>query len=94
MTDLNTLIPASSPISIFYPALISNSGEITGYAYDATTGDYPAFLAVQGGGGEHCSAEATPRFSVNALTLPGNVLSLVQQRGVKGRFAGSAKQPQ
>lgn len=50
MTDLNTLIPTSSLISIFYPASINNSGEITGYAYDATTGDYPAFLAVEGGG--------------------------------------------
>ncbi|MGB2634001.1 MAG: hypothetical protein WAM58_08705 [Candidatus Acidiferrum sp.] len=94
MTDLNTLIPTSSLISIFYPASINNSGEITGYAYDATTGDYPAFLAVEGGGGEHCSAEATPRFSVNALTLPGNVLSLMQQHGSKGRFAGRANRPQ
>lgn len=71
------------PISIFYPALISNSGEITGYACDAAARDYPAFRALEGRKGEHCSAEATPRFSVNALTLPGNVLSLVQQRGLR-----------
>ncbi len=45
MTDLNKLA-AVGPLSLVYSNDINNSGEIVGGAYNSTTGDSPAFLAV------------------------------------------------
>jgi probable HAF family extracellular repeat protein len=45
MTDLNTLI-APGPLSLVYANDINDSGEIVGGAYNSTTQDSPAFLAV------------------------------------------------
>lgn len=45
MTDLNTLV-AQGPLSLVYANDINYSGEIVGGAYNSTTGDSPAFLAV------------------------------------------------
>jgi probable HAF family extracellular repeat protein len=44
MTDLNTLV--ESPLSLVYANDINDSGEIAGGAYNAATGNSPAFLAV------------------------------------------------
>jgi probable HAF family extracellular repeat protein len=48
MTDLNTLI-VPGVVSLVYANDINDSGEIAGGAYNSTTGDYPAFLAVPSG---------------------------------------------
>lgn len=45
MTNLNTLV-APGPLSLIYANDINDSGEIVGGAYNSTTGDSPAFLAV------------------------------------------------
>jgi probable HAF family extracellular repeat protein len=45
MTDLNTLV-AHGALSLVYANDINDSGEIVGGAYNATTSDSPAFLAV------------------------------------------------
>jgi probable HAF family extracellular repeat protein len=45
MTDLNTLV-AQGPLSLVYANDINDAGEIVGGAYNSTTGDSPAFLAV------------------------------------------------
>jgi probable HAF family extracellular repeat protein len=45
MTDLNTLV-AQGPLSLVYANDINDSGEIVGGAYNSTTGDSPAFMAV------------------------------------------------
>jgi probable HAF family extracellular repeat protein len=46
MTDLDTLLPASSPLSIQSIAMINDYGALVGFAYDPTTGNFPAILAV------------------------------------------------
>lgn len=43
--DLNTLVPASSLMLVFAND-INDGGEIAGQAYDPSTGDTPAFLAI------------------------------------------------
>jgi probable HAF family extracellular repeat protein len=45
MTDLNTLV-AQGSLSLVYANDINDSGEIVGGAYNATTTDSPAFMAV------------------------------------------------
>lgn len=44
MTDLNTLLPAGSPV-LLYANDINNRGQITGEAFDPATNRAPAYLA-------------------------------------------------
>jgi probable HAF family extracellular repeat protein len=46
MTDLNTRIPPQSSLYLTSAADINDGGEITGHAYDRSTGESPAFLAI------------------------------------------------
>ena len=46
MRDLNALIPSTSPLFLAFGAGINDRGEIAGSAFDAATGEAPAFLAV------------------------------------------------
>ncbi len=46
MTDLNTLIAPGSSLSLLYANDINDQGAIVGQAYDSSTTDSPAFLAV------------------------------------------------
>lgn len=43
--DLNTLIPPSSNLDLFYGGDVNDAGVIVGQALDTTTGDSPAFVA-------------------------------------------------
>jgi probable HAF family extracellular repeat protein len=45
MTDLNTLIPADSPLYLLFAFGINDAGEIAGLALQTSTGDVHAFLA-------------------------------------------------
>lgn len=46
MTDLNTLVPAGSTLTLQVAGDINDRGEITGAAFDSTTKTNPAFLAI------------------------------------------------
>jgi len=46
MTDLNTLVPAGSTLTLQVAGDINDRGEITGAASDSTTKTSPAFLAI------------------------------------------------
>jgi probable HAF family extracellular repeat protein len=46
MKDINSLIPADSTLHLVFGFGINESGEITGYAVEKSTGDVHAFLAV------------------------------------------------
>ena len=46
ITDLNTLIPSSSPLFLTFGGGINDRGEIAGSAFNASTGEAPAFLAI------------------------------------------------
>ena len=45
MLDLNTLIPASSRLSLWTAAFINDRGEVVGMAQEKTTGKFHAYLA-------------------------------------------------
>jgi len=92
MIDLNTLIPANSNLYLLDASTINDLGEIVGYAYDATTGNLPAFLAVVC---RDCNeAQAAAVSAAAKVALPDNVRKLVQQRLKSGRFGVRMTQPQ
>lgn len=43
-TDLNTLVPASSPLQLLTACGINSRGEITGFAQEKSTGEYRGYL--------------------------------------------------
>jgi probable HAF family extracellular repeat protein len=45
-TDLNTLIPADSPLQLLTACGINSRGEITGFAMEKNTGDFHGYLAI------------------------------------------------
>jgi probable HAF family extracellular repeat protein len=45
MIDLNTLVPADSPLFLFQACSINSRGELTGLALETSTGELHAFLA-------------------------------------------------
>jgi hypothetical protein len=45
-TDLNTLIPADSPLQLQTVCGINSRGEITGLAVENSTGQYRGYLAI------------------------------------------------
>jgi hypothetical protein len=45
MSDLNSLVPADSPLFLLLPLSINSSGEIVGNAVDQRTGEIHGFLA-------------------------------------------------
>jgi probable HAF family extracellular repeat protein len=70
MHDLNTLVPDSS-VSLTLAESIDKNGEITGIAYDQSTGGIPAYVAIPRGGG----LDATLR---SKTTLPADVRARLQ----------------
>jgi probable HAF family extracellular repeat protein len=46
MIDLNTLVPADSPLYLFTACIINAVGEITGIAIDQSSGDFHGYVAV------------------------------------------------
>jgi len=50
-TDLNTLIPADSPLQLQTACAINSRGEIAGLAVEKSTGEYRGYLAIPVGGG-------------------------------------------
>jgi probable HAF family extracellular repeat protein len=93
MTDLNTLIPADSNLQLLLASAIDDRGEIVGYAYDQSTGDLPAFLAVVRPSGSDNEAPAAQLNSIPKVTLPENVRTAVQQQLRRGRFGAPLLQP-
>jgi len=80
MVDLNSLIPADSPLYLILAFGINDDGEIVGQAVDISTGDLHAFLArpvsheeTSRSFGPSATSEATPR------TSPENVRVLLRQ---------------
>ncbi len=90
MTDLNTLIPAGSPLFLLAALNINSRGEIAGCAFELSSGEIHAFLATPSDG-EAASESATPNAPDEArespkVTLPEKVRKLLQQQLRFGRF--------
>ena len=89
MTDLNTLIPAGSPLFLFGSGDINSRGQIVGAALQLSTGEVHAFLATpcdeERADHEGCSDEVTAvvqggTSQSRKIDLPENVRKLLQQR--------------
>jgi probable HAF family extracellular repeat protein len=90
MTDLNTLIPAGSPLFLLYAGNINSNGAIVGYGATAK-GDIHAFLALPSTGGDD-NETASSRAANRPMVLSDEVRKLIRQRvgpiPLGGRFAG------
>jgi hypothetical protein len=87
MTDLNTLIPPGSPLSVLEALGINNRGQIAGYALVIATGEVHGFLATPVPGSESATPAAPDSTSERPrVTLPENVRKFLQQRRGLGRF--------
>jgi probable HAF family extracellular repeat protein len=89
MTDLNTLIPADSPLYLIEATgTINDHGQIAGIALQISTGETHAFLATP-------TMERWPISESRKVVLPENVRSLLQQHRRFGRlFGGGFMRPQ
>jgi probable HAF family extracellular repeat protein len=78
MTDLNTLVPADSPLYLLTALGINDEGEIAGFGVTGT-GDIHAFLATPRGREDHAREEGQ-------ASLPESVRILLKQKRLFGRF--------
>jgi probable HAF family extracellular repeat protein len=87
MTDLNTLIPASSPWNLLFAFDINDRGEIVGLAFDTTTQEFHAYLAAPSNEDVASAASAAQGKTSQRprVLLPENVRKLLRQRRF-GRF--------
>jgi hypothetical protein len=85
MTDLNTLIPSSSPLFLLDGNGINSRGEVVGDALQVSSGEVHAYLATPCNGRCEDGAEGTPAAG-NAtgerpkIALPENVRNLLRQQ--------------
>lgn len=88
MTDLNTLIPADSPLYLIEATgTINDRGEIAGIALQSSTGEVHAFLLTP-------TTRYWPINEKSRVGLPENVRRMVQQRHrFSGRFGGAIPIP-
>lgn len=97
MTDFNTLTAPGS-LYLVVPAGINDLGQITGQAFDPSTGDAPAFLATPECDGDNTESESaaaqvggnpTPK-----VVLPENIREQLRQRRGFGRPGAGLMRPQ
>jgi probable HAF family extracellular repeat protein len=98
MTDLNTFIPAGSPLFLFGSGDINSHGQIVGAALQLSTGEVHAFLATpcdeDGADNEGCKTEVTAVAQGEAsqsrkIALPESARQLIRQRlGSRYQFSG------
>jgi probable HAF family extracellular repeat protein len=79
MTDVNTLIPAGSPLIIIDANYINSAGDITGQAFDPLTGEMPAIELIP------CTETDDPLCRSKAranilVALPQNVRNALQKK--------------
>jgi probable HAF family extracellular repeat protein len=70
MSDLNTLVPTGSILSLLDAGYISDTGVIAGYALNNDTGNIDAYLAVPILGGGDAAATATEHASAASAAVP------------------------
>jgi probable HAF family extracellular repeat protein len=91
MTDLNTLVDPGSSLYLIVAQTINSRGEIVGEAFDQSTGDVPAFLAIPSDHGNDCKVSSSAE---QKIILPENVREKLLQRRGLGRFAAGLTRPQ
>lgn len=89
-TDLNTLLPANSPLYVLQPFAINAAGQIAGLALDTNTLEPHAFLATPASGN---GPAPDARTSARPMALPENVRKALQRRFPMAKF-GAQVRPQ
>ena len=79
MTDVNTLIPADSSLSIIDVNDMNAAGDITGQAYDMLTGDMPAIEMIPCSRTDDSEYQFQTRESA-PMSLPQNVRDALQKK--------------
>ncbi|MGA3237597.1 MAG: hypothetical protein ABSG03_14975 [Bryobacteraceae bacterium] len=94
MVDLNTLIPANSPLYLAFAFVINDAGEIAGQAMETSTGEMHAFVAtpIPGGAAAQDFAPSSPDLS-RPMVLPESVRKQLQKRMGFGRFGAGSNGP-
>jgi probable HAF family extracellular repeat protein len=91
MTDLNTLIPAGSPLYLLDAESINSSGQIAGFGM-TSAGDMHGFLATPTSGEDVSGSLSAVSGSVTGpRALPEDVRKMLLQRLRSGRFGGRAR---
>ncbi len=89
MTDLSSLIPADSQLTLTWGSGIKDRGEIAGSAYDSSTGVSPAFLAIpcdnEHADDEGCqtASQASVGVARPKAVLPENVRDQLRRFGMR-----------
>ena len=90
LSDLNSLIPADSPLYLVYALGINDAGEIAGFAVQTSTGDIHAYVAtpIPGESGKQSIAPAAQSEASESrpAALPDQIRLLLQQRLPFGRL--------
>lgn len=87
MTDLNTLVSAGPHLSLIFANDINSSGKIVGGAFDASTGQSPAFLAIPRDDDDDSEAASqAPQVENNLpkIVLPESLRQQLRQRVTLG----------
>ena len=94
MVDLNTLIPANSPLYLTFAFVINDAGEIAGQAMETSTGEMHAFVAtpIPGGAAAQDFSPSSPDLS-RPMVLPESVRKQLQKRMGFGRFGAGPNGP-
>ena len=95
ITDLNTLIPADSPLFLVEAFSINSRGEISGFAIDQATDEGRAFLAVPEDNSEtswSLASGTAVRTGQRDKVLPEDVRKMFQQRAGLGGFSRAQQQ--
>jgi len=88
MTDLNTLIPASSPLFLLFAAVINSSGQIVGFGA-TSSGDIHGFLATPSSGPDTSESLSPAAREINSpQLLPQDARRALQQGLRFGRSEG------
>jgi probable HAF family extracellular repeat protein len=98
MSDLNTLIPADSPLFLLFANSINSRGQIAGTALDQSTGNIVPFLATpienaSTSGGPASAAQVVANFTPK-VTLPANVCDQLRKHLLFSRFKAGLTTPQ
>jgi probable HAF family extracellular repeat protein len=93
MYDLNTLIPAGSPLFVLFASAINSSGEIVGFGM-TKAGDMHAFLATPTSGEDVSGSFSSAAQGVTSpMALSEDARKTLQQRLRSGRFGGRLMGP-
>jgi len=93
MYDINTLIPADSGLDLLGANAIDDFENIVGFAYDASTGTFPAFSAILTGSNASVIVPAVDVQAEGRVSLPDVLGAPFVKRGKTAHYGSRRLQP-